>query len=376
MQRSSQFGIITLCILWFASAEAAKSATACATFSQEGVGVGVVIGSGEATLTMTPLGGVPIELKTPITGSPAQCRVLFSPSGASLVVSAPINSDFQGGVQVLVADPKQRKWLRSFSVPSRADFANPQVIGFFEKSSLLIVRAVGGQQQTPATVELKAGLFDLDGSVASSGTVTHTIVGRLHSQFPQYWDAVHNRLWFPSFPQFCPFRSIPIIGEAKDDPSITAAVADGIPCNLPVAVAYPDAGTVVTASDREGQNVVSRVDLEVQTGEKLFLPSDHKGISYSITPRTAASSDGEVFAVERSISTRSPSPRDTVTLGGTDVAVVQVRPLRLISTIKPAKPDFLEGLAIYHGRDKTLLYVRWTLGGQWELREVSPTVMR
>lgn len=118
--------------------------------------------------------------------------------------------------------------------------------------------------------------------------------------------------------------------------------------------------------------MVSRVDLEVQTGEKLFLPSDPKGTSYSITPRTAVSSDGEVFAVERSILTRSPSLRDTVTLGGTDVAVVQVRPLRLISTIKLTKPDFLDGLAVYHGRDKTLLYERWALGGQWELLEVSP----
>jgi len=125
-----------------------------------------------------------------------------------------------------------------------------------------------------------------------------TVPGNPANQGLKYTDAMHNRLWFQSYPQFCPLRSVTLTGAEDVGPTVDGNGSGGA-CDLPDALAFPDDESIVMASTRSDGDRVWWVDLKTHAVDKLSLPHSRAPKGQQVSDLSQISEDGQVFGVLR-----------------------------------------------------------------------------
>jgi len=139
-------------------------------------------------------------------------------------------------------------------------------------------------------------------------------------------------------------------------------------CDLPDAIAYPDADSVVMAATRSDKDWVWRVDLKSQSVEKLALPQARTPSGQQVRDIDHLSPDGQVFAIQRK--RFSYGLFDNFKYQGDEIAVVQVHPLKLLGVIRPKHETSIKGFAVDHRDGKVTLLGYWD--DQWQREQLNP----
>ena len=249
-----------------------------------------------------------------------------------------------------------KKWVGNFSAEPQAGLQAPlSLVGFLEETESLVVEGSAEKIANATATAVGTILVDTSGRALSVAPFERTLEGRPES----FSDAVHNRLWYVSSPHFCPIRSTTLTGNPMQGPEGASLPNERSYC-LPNVVGYPDSGTLVLAATMSDGDAVWRIDLTAGTGEKISAPRDHFPKGDQIDGNGSLSPDGQVFAFARH--RFSYGHFDNFSYKGSDIVVVQVRPLRLLGVISPDDNVYQHGFAVDHreGNTTVLLFSQGT----------------
>ena len=300
---------------------------------------------------------VPLSLATH-SAEGASCRVFFSPDGDRLAVSVAQQLGAGASLRVGVAALQNGKWAGDVTVEPQGSLAAPlALVGFLDDSASVLIRGGGSKASASPATTAVASLVLNDAGKSKGELSERTVPGNPANQSPKFADAMHNRLWFQSYPQFCPLRSKTLTGKDELGPTVEADYSDGA-CDLPDAVVYPDAESIVMASTRSDRDWVWRVDLKTHAVDKLALPQRRFPKGQQVSDLSPLSPDGQVFGVLRRRFTYGLF--DNFSAQGDEIAVVQVHPLRLLGIIRPKRDQRVLGVSVEQ-RDGVV-----TVAGYWD----------
>jgi len=353
---------------------------ACAAFAADGGSAAAIVDTTKLSLEITDPAGKVSQLSAPLlyplaAHQPASlnsCTAYFD-RASDLVALGVTDRGFPlQRLQVVVADAKLGRWIGNWGVTSTSGLSTPYLDGFLEDTISVVV---GGE---PLKTDGKgilhgsfwAFLFDPHGQQLSSVPYIRNIDSS--DEFvPFFADAAHNRLWFLP----CYFVSGPV-SRQPDCPiswtSLTGDVASPSQSDPrkprekrtdlwepDAAFAALDTNTVFIAGAAGGGNNVWLVDIQKSDVSRLILRSRVHFPKFENTGRTAAlSPDGEVavFPLVKG-AVKFPYLEDNYVDKGTDFAVVQLRPLRLLGIVPGAGPDYFTACAIDHRQERTSVLV-------------------
>lgn len=309
---------------------------ACSAFNGRGDAAAATIADQNLSLQITPAaGGKPLSLSALISDDGLiGCGIFFDKSSRYVAVGVNHLGLKTGPLNITVADLMINRLISSFVVQPNADVGvSPKLAGFLPGGTVLVVLATGAADHP--TKSFSTTLFDVTGE-QEKPSQTRTLpadagsVGNV-----SLVDVVHNRLWFKSRPQFCPLRSVPLIGNGPEGVNVDEAGARAA-CDVESAIAYPDESTLIVAVTRDSGDLVTRIDLLQHKVEEMTLQNKEGRGRYTSVGRGVLSADGEVFAITRILLANS-------LLGdahsyGTELDVVQVSPLKMIAKVR-LKPD-------------------------------------
>lgn len=308
----------------------------CSAFSERGDAVTVTFVEPNLSLQITPPGsGKPLELST-VTNDDGlvSCSIFFD--GEDHYVAVGLN-DLRltpGPLFIVVADLATGKLMGNFSVPPSAGTGESlKLVGFLRNGPNLVVLGSGAPNHP--TKSFTTTVFRVTGEQENTPeirTVPENTEGVGNTSLV---DAAHNRLWFKSKPQFCPLRSIPLVGGGPEGLKVDGVNARPA-CDATFAIAYPSESALITAVTRQPSDLVTRVDLRQHSAEQLALSATGGHGSYTAVGRGVLSPDGQVFAVSRNLLSNSFSGDSHS--HGTEVDVVQVSPLKFVGKVR-LKPD-------------------------------------
>ena len=356
---------------------------ACATFAADGSSAAVTFDATTVSLDITDLSGKSWHLSLPLRNkaefaypSPlpefrSACDAYFDRAGDLIAISI-------GHRQVGVADVKTMKWVGDWAVEANVGIASPSLAGFLEATTSLVV--VG---EPPAEDGkgvhwglLAIALFDPSGKqLAPLRIQRYAPDGH---QFRRFADASHNRLWVfrgevvdaPTSRQpLCPVASTSIAENQPWSPEFVPSMQKWKRTDLwlyPSAFAASDPNMVVFG---EGTTIWA-VNTQSQTIHRFVLPKQPHFPSFEqIDRRVALSPDGQVLAVEVDRSRLAfPFLVDNYVFQGSDIAVIQINPFRLLGVLRYGRTAYAPGFAIdhRHGRVTVLVYRH----DRWERDEV------
>ena len=351
--------------LFLSSGFAAHAAypVVCSAFDNRGDSAMVTLAEQKLAIQISRTSGGPLSLSATVTeGGVLGCKAFFDKNSRYLAVGIS-HLGLQGGpLRIMVADLTAGGFAGDFTVPNGSLGLSVNLVGFLRDKPTLIVLGSGAVDY-PAKA-FSTAVFRVTGE-QENPPETRTLsayaepVGNV-----SFADATHNRLWIKSKPQFCPLRSLPLVGEEPvgaivDEPEAKAA------CDVVSAIAYPNDETVITAVTREPKDLVTRVDLTEHKVTQIELPNPR---GYTSVGRAALSTDGGVFAVTRNL--LSTSLFGDAHSWGTEVDIVQVSPLKLIGKVL-LKPDTdPASLSIDH-RNGVVTILTFQ-SGAWKSQTVTP----
>jgi len=396
--------LILVCVLIpgaASSAEAHPESTAnilssCATFASNGSSAFAAVETTGISLEIADAGGrtshMNLPLRYPALVQPANpavsrrnwtCAIYFNHQ--SDVVALAVGSKFgQPEVthfQVGTADLKTAKWIASFSAEPKLNFFPLSLAGFLGDTNSLVISGTitgkGGTEQGDLPASLELSVF---GEPLSSEPIARRPTETTDA-FRSYADAGHNRLWLflcsytrtkPYHVPLCPVSVASLVGEDTSATVLEPRNYSGKRNDLwmwPSAFAAPDSNTVIVAETVAGEDTVWRVDMQKRSVDRFALPHKHF-VGYNGLHNAALSPDGEVLAILLDqIDLGFPYLVDNYVFKGTDVAVMQVRPFRLLGLIPHKDSGYTGGLAVDHREGKaTVLVYR---EGHLERREFS-----
>lgn len=330
----------------------------CVAVSTPGGSAAISLTARNLSLEITDPSGHSTTLSAPLQAEGDECRTVFNHKANLLAVGVRKQFDTTHSLRILIANTESPKWVANFSVEPQAGLQAPlSLVGFLEETESLVVE--GSAEKTANAIATTVGtiLVDTSGKALSAAPFERTLEGRP----PSFADAVHNRLWYLSSPHFCPIRSTTLTGNPMQGPAVGSLPNERSYC-LPNVVGYPDSGTLVLAATMSDGDAVWRIDLTAGTGEKISTPRDHFPKGDQIDGNGSLSPDGQVFAFARH--QFSYGHFDNFSYKGSDIVVVQVRPLRLLGAVIPGGDLYQHGFAVDHrdGRTSVLLFSN----GDWK----------
>jgi hypothetical protein len=364
---------------------------ACAAFASDGTSAAASIDANSILLEIAqPAGSVShlsqplhnsIAMPQPERSAPYVCNIYVDRKGDLVAVGIAGRFPAEGQLQVTVADLKTLTWIGDWVVVRESGFYSPSLAGFFEETTSL---AVTGEPST-SDGRIQHGsfatlLFDPTGKQLTPMPTTR-IYAHETDVFPKYADARHNRLWFfrceavsapMSRQPLCPVGSVTLARDELASPEFTPSVHGKKRTDiwfLPQSFAAPDSDTILVA---EG-TTLWHVGMQAQTVDSLVLPKRVRYPKFEEIHGTAAiSPDGQVIAVPLNLySLAFPYLVDNYVYKGTDIAVVRVRPLRLLAILPHKGAPGPIAFAVDHRQGQvTILFYR---KDHWERHELDDT---
>jgi hypothetical protein len=126
-----------------------------------------------------------------------------------------------------------------------------------------------------------------------------------------------------------------MVGDWPDEALVDEANAQAA-CDVESAIAYPDENSLITATTRQPEDLITSVDVATHSAQQIALPKTGGHGSYTSVGTGTLSPDGQVFAVSRTL--LSNSLLGDAHSRGTEVDIVQVSPLKIIGKVL-LKPD-------------------------------------
>jgi hypothetical protein len=329
----------------------------CAGYSTTGTSAEVELVTGSVNLRIIEKSGRSTTLNATQQSDADDCRVFFNSKGDLLTVAIRKRSDLKQTTRLLVADTVRLRWVSDFALNPQAGLQAPlSPVGFLRDSQSIVVEDYGQEiSQSPPTTAIRTIIVDLLGKSISQEPYERAIAGNIQNQREEFADPAHNRLWYPSYPDFCPIRSTTLTGKQTPGPEINNSVSgEQFDC-LPDVIAYPDDNTLIMAATLSDRDTVWRVDLGATTGEKIPVPRGRFPNGDQIDGNGSLSPDGQVFAFSRH--QFSYGHFDNFSYKGSDIVVVQVRPLRVLGVIDPKGSLYQHGFAVDHRDGNTTVLV-------------------
>jgi hypothetical protein len=360
--------------------------TACAAFALNGGSATATTDVTRIALDFTDPSGKTSRLSTdlhdPATKEQANiqslrrhlysCRVFFDQK--SDLVAIGITSGFPETqrLQVAVADARKLAWIGNFTVEPQPGLAGPVLAGFIEGTTSLVVVGISAREDVAGnrSRSLSTLLFSPAGKPLSQTPTTRIVAGP--GTLSSYIDAVHNRLW--SFPSCsvasgrparqpaCPIRSTSLTGDqpfsSQFDPAASGEKTSTL-WKTPDTFAAPDSHSILIAENVSGVNTIWRVDIQKQTLGRLALPKRlHLPQFEEIHGAATLSPDGGVLAVSLlQYASARPDRVDNYMYKGTDIAVVQLDPMRLLGILPHGRAVDTPAFAVDHRQGKATLLV-------------------
>jgi len=345
----------------------ASDPVVCSAFDARGDAATVTLQEHKLNLQIAPaVGGKSVTLTASINDEGLLgCGVFFDSKNRYAAVGVnPLGLE-TGPLNIIVADLTANKIIGNFTVqPSVRMGESLKLVGFLRDSSSLAV--LGSGVPDHPTKSFSTTLFRVTGKQENPPETRTLPPNTLSAGNVSFADAAHNRLWFKSSPQFCPLRSVPLMGNGPEGVAVDEASAKAA-CDVGRAIGYPDENTLITAVTREPSDLVTRVDLGQHSAEQLALPAPGGHGTYTAVGRGVLSPDGQVFAVSRNLLSNSFS--GDAHSHGTEVDVVQVFPLKIIGKVL-LKPDAdPASLSIDH--ENGTVTVLSFQNGRWELKSLK-----
>jgi hypothetical protein len=125
-----------------------------------------------------------------------------------------------------------------------------------------------------------------------------------------------------------------MVGDWPDEALVDEANAQAA-CDVESAIAYPDENSLITATTRQPEDLITSVDVATHSAQQIALPKTGGHGSYTSVGTGTLSPDGQVFAVSRTL--LSNSLLGDAHSRGTEVDIVQVSPLKIGKVL--LKPD-------------------------------------
>ena len=362
------FGLVAAAFLLGPLAYGKNGGTApkgvCAAISASG-------NSGAASLTAKNLNleiidpsGHSTDFSVPLQTEGDECRAVFDRKGNLLAVAVRKQFDTTQSLRIVVVNTEAPKRFASFGVEPRAGFQAPlSLVGFLDDTESMVVEGSAEKAVNAATTtSVSTILVETSGKVLSIAPFERTLEGRPQS----FSDAIHNRLWYLSNPQFCPIRSTTLTGSQLQGPDVTNLPNEKSYC-LPNVVGYTDNDTLVVAATMSNRDAVWRIDLGTGAGEEISAPRGHFPKGDQIDGNGSLSPDGQAFAFSRH--QFSYGRFDNFNYRGSDIVVVQVRPLRLLGMVDPKGELYQNGFAVDHRDGNTT--VLFFSEGTWKRLAVA-----
>jgi hypothetical protein len=306
----------------------------CSAFDDQGDAATVTLSEQKLVLQISRVSGSPLSLSTSVTeGGLLRCNAFFDKDSRYVAVGVGHLGLKSGPLRIIVVDVTTGKFIGDFAVPNANLGASLKLAGFLSDKPTLVV--VGSAAPDHPTKVFSTELFRVTGepeNLPKSRTLPAEAEGVGSVSFA---DPAHNRLWFKSSPKFCPLRSVPLVGDGPDGVRVDEANAQAA-CDVESAIAYPDGNTLIAATSREPNDLITSVDFMAHSAQELPLPSPGGHGSYTSVGGGTLSPDGQVFAVSRNLLSNSFS--GDAHIQGTEVDIVQVSPLKFIGKVL-LKPD-------------------------------------
>lgn len=365
---------------------------ACAAFAADGSSAAAIVDTTKLSLEITDPAGKLSELSIPLLypqvahqpGSLNSCNAYFDRASGLVALGVTDRGFPLQRLQVVVADAKQANWIGNWGVTPTSGLSTPTLDGFLEETTSVVV---GGEPTTTDGNGILHGsfwtlLFDSHGQQLSAALSIRNVASG-EEFVPFFADAAHNRVWFlPCFmvsapmsrQPDCPISWTSLTGDASSPSEIDPRKPGEKRTDFwqPfAALAAPDTNTVFIADTVVGANNVWLVEIQSGAVSRLVLRKLLHFPQFGNIGSTAAlSPDGEVAVfplVKQAI--KFPYMEDNYVDKGTDFAVVQLRPLRLLGIVPGAGPDYFTACAIDHrqGRVTALVYRE----GHWERTELK-----
>jgi hypothetical protein len=308
-------------------AASASNPVVCSAFDDRGDSATVTLTEQKLALEISRASGDPLLLSTSVNERGLLgCKVFFDKDSHYVAVGLNHLGLTPGPLRIVVTDLTTSKSVGDFEVPNAGLGASLNLVGFLRnKPTLLVLGSAAADHPVDA---FSTALFRVTGE-QENPPETRTLPADAGSiGNPSFADAAHNRLWFKGTPQFCPMRSVRLVGEGPDEAVVDEPEAKAA-CDVADAIAYPNENTVITAVTRQPKDLVTRVDLGEHKVAQIELPSPR---GYTSIGRAVLSPDAEVFAV-----TRNLLSNDSLLGGarsrGTEVDILQVSPLKIIGKL-------------------------------------------
>jgi|GEM_PF-5510774 len=358
--------VLGMC-LGFCLTARASDPVVCSAFDARGDAATVTLLERELGLQITAAAGrKSVTLMAPINEDELLgCGVFFDSENRYVAVGINPIGLKTGPLNIIVADLAANKIIGNFAVQPDARMGESlKLVGFLRDSSSLAVFGSGAPDHP--TKSFSTTLFRVTGEQENPPERRTLPANTLSVGNVSFADAAHNRLWFKSSPQFCPLRSVPLVGNGPDGAVVDEDRAK-VACDVGRAIGYPDEDTLITAVTREPGDLVTRVDLGQRSTEQLALPATGGNGSYTEVGRGVLSPDGHVFAVSRSL--LSNSFLGDAHSHGTEVDVVQVSPLKFIGKIRLKSDTGSASISIDHRNGSvTVLYFE---DGKWKTEHLN-----
>ncbi|MEO6801669.1 MAG: hypothetical protein ABI197_00335 [Granulicella sp.] len=302
----------------------------CSAFDERGDSVTVTLAEQKLTLQITRASGGSLPLSTSASEGGLQgCRAFFDKNSRYMAVGLSHLGLTAGPLRIIVVDLRTGKIGGDFTVPNAALGASLKLAGFFRDKSTLVVLGSGAPDHP--TKAFSTALFKVTGEQEDSPETRSLPAGAGSVGNASFADAAHNRLWFKSSPQFCPLRSVPLVGGGADEARVDEANAQAA-CDVESAIAYPDVNSLVTATTREPDDLITSVDFATHSAQQIALAQIGGHGSYTSVGTGTLSPDGQFFAVSRSL--LSNSVLGDAHSRGTEVDIVRVSPLKFIGKVR------------------------------------------
>jgi hypothetical protein len=358
----------------------------CAAFAPDGTSAAVSVWADALVLEITEPSGklthlsrpllYPVTPGKPVASAPT-CKDYFDRNSGLVAVG--IGRRFvEDQLEVAVADLKTLTWIGDWGIGLESGF-HPSLAGFLEETTSI---AVTGEPVSKDGRGFGHGsyatlLFDPTGKQLMPTPQIRRIYAHEIDLYPTYADPRHNRLWVfrctvVSAPwnrqPLCPIDAMTLTGTQQVFAEFTPSVQGKKRTDLwfsPESFAVSDSSTVTIA---EG-TMLWRVDLQTQTVDHLVFPMHlHYPYSEGVRGASAISPDGQVVAVPLTLDELAfPYLVDNYVYRGTDIAVVQVRPLQLLGILKHERASDPVAFAIDHRQGKAAVLVYRKDG--WERQE-------
>ena len=362
-----------------------ETLAACAAFTPDGTSVAATIDGMNVSLEITDPGGRVSQLTLPLRYPTTKERIATSSTRALLYrcnVTVNRAGDLAsigiagvppwGRLQVAVADLTTLKWAGDWRVDRDDGFSSPALAGFLKGTSTLVVAgepAANGNNGTSWGV-LAVSLIDLNGKqLAPVHTLRYAEDGHV---FHRFADASNNRLWVfccepisatMAHQPLCPIASMNLTGDQPLASELVPSMQGKKRTDFwfyPDTAAFPQPNMILFGDG----TAVWRVNMQTQAIDRFALPHPLLPQFAQLYGAAAMSPDGRIVAVPLVRSRLAfPFLVDNYVEQGTDIAVVQVDPFRLVGILPHEQNPHASPFTVDHRQGRTIVLVyrkkRW-----------------